>query len=281
MYSMNCHGFWMVPVGFYLIFGSAVECVHMVRQSQHRDVTWPALLGCAGVMLAAVVPVYWPLFGSPYPANCQLGTLGWPIAAMLIAQFMCIAWTIPSYQPGQQTLAQAVLAGWIAVYFGGCFAFAIALRLTGSSGWGLYLLVGIIVITKFADSGAYFVGRAVGRTKLCPQVSPGKTVEGLLGGMATATLAGWIYFCWCAPIVFVTNLRVPFLSVLVLGVVLTLAGVLGDLVESIFKREMGCKDSGKLLPGLGGLWDVSDSLLPAFVVGYLVVVAELIEGPVS
>lgn len=168
----------------------------------------------------------------------------------------------------------------MSVYFGGCFAFAIALRLTGTANWGLFLLVGMIVITKFSDAGAYFCGRAWGLTKLCPHVSPGKTIEGLVGGCLVAVGVAWIYFGWCAPAAFGSDqVKSHPLGIAALGVLITLAGVAGDLLESIFKREMGCKDSGKLLPGLGGLWDVTDSLLPAAVVGYLVVVAELIQGP--
>ena len=95
-----------------------------------------------------------------------------------------------------------------------------------------------------------------------------------------AVLASWIYFGVCAPRVFAdSTVSVQALGVVVLGVSLTLAGVMGDLLESIFKREMGCKDSGRMLPGLGGLWDVTDSLLPAVVIGYLVIVAELVQGP--
>lgn len=277
---LNCQGFWMVPLGYYLIFGSAVECTGMVKNSALGSITWPALIGCAGIMVAAAVPVYWPLSGAAYPEHCLLGKLGWPLAAAVISVIGCFAWYIPSYQPDSNFFSRAVLAGWVSVYFGGCFAFAVALRLTGSSGWGLYLLVGVILVTKFSDAGAYFCGKAWGRTKLCPTVSPGKTVEGLLGGMLTAIFAGWVYFCICAPRVFDdAELNVPWLGVILLGVVLTIAGVMGDLLESVFKREMGCKDSGSLLPGLGGLWDVTDSLLPACVAGYLIVVADLIQGP--
>ena len=232
-------------------------------------------------MLAATVPAYWPLLtGASYPADCLLGSLGWPLAASMISLVGCFLWFMRSYQPHSGSLMRSLLAGWVSVYFGGCFAFALALRLTGSSGWGLYLLVGVILVTKFSDAGAYFAGRALGRTKLCPNVSPGKTVEGLVGGVVVAILASWIYFKICAPRVFEADqLQVSTWGVVLLGTLLTLAGVAGDLLESIFKREMGYKDSGRLLPGLGGLWDVTDSLLPASVVGYLIVVAQLIQGP--
>lgn len=268
----------MVPLGFFLILGSALECVRMTKNSELGSISWPALLGCSGVMLASAIPVYWPLSGEAYPSDCLLGRLGWPLAAAAISLLACFVWYIPSYQPNSKMLLRAILAGWVSVYFGSCFAFAVALRLTPGDRWGLFLLVGMIVVTKFSDAGAYFCGRAFGRTKLCPAVSPGKTVEGLVGGMAVAVLAGWIYFYICGPIAFATC-TVSLLGVIVLGVVLTLAGVMGDLLESIFKREMNCKDSGNLLPGLGGLWDVTDSLLPAMVAGYLVVVSELIQGP--
>ncbi len=270
----------MVALGAILFFGSAVECVGMCARGPVGSITAPALIGCAGVMLAAAVPVFWPLAGSPYPSDCPLGKLGWPLAAGLLAQLGCFAWYIPRYQANSVFFLRTILAGWVSVYFGGCFAFAVALRSTGTSGWGLFLLVGVIVITKFADAGAYFSGRAFGRTKLCPAVSPGKTVEGLIGGIFVAVIASWIYFSLGASYAFSSDaVRAHPFSYVALGVLLTLAGLLGDLLESIFKREMGCKDSGKLLPGLGGLWDVTDSLLPAMVLAYLVVVAGLIQGP--
>jgi phosphatidate cytidylyltransferase len=276
---VTCVGFWMIPLGAYLIYGSAVECVTMCGGHPRQSIAAPALIGCAGVMLAAAVPVYWPLFGEPYPADCPLGRLGWPMAASAIALLGCFVWYIPSYQANSGFFLRAILAGWVSVYFGGCFAFAIALRLTGTPGWGLFLLVGIIVVTKFADSGAYFCGKAWGRTKLCPHVSPGKSVEGLVGGMLVAIFVAWVYFGWCAAALFQTPVTANPWRIALLGLLLTLAGLAGDLLESIFKREMGCKDSGRLLPGLGGLWDVTDSLLPAAVVGYLAVVMELVRGP--
>lgn len=278
--DIYCTGFWMIPLGGYLIFGSAIECVGMCRKGPLGSIAAPALIGCTGVMLASTVPVYWPLMGESYPRDCGLGYLGWPLAASAIALVGCFAWFIPNYQVNSGYFARAVLAGWVSIYFGACFAFAVALRLTGSPSWGLFLLVGMIVVTKFADAGAYFSGRAWGRTKLCPAVSPGKTVEGLIGGMTVAVLVAWIYFDVFASRFFgETNVQTGIFGVVTLGVLLTLAGVMGDLLESIFKREMGCKDSGRLLPGLGGLWDVTDSLLPAAVVGYLVIVAKLIVGP--
>jgi phosphatidate cytidylyltransferase len=295
----DCDGLWMLCLGVFLIFGSAVECVQMMQpasdasaesdavpeeepnQQLHRitGIRAPALLGVAGIMVASAIPLLWPaLQNEEYPSDCLLGELGWPLAAILIAQFMCLVWYFPSYQHNSRVFARAITASWVSTYFGGGFAFAVALRRTGDPHWGLYLVVGIILITKFADAGAYFTGRAIGRTKLCPHISPGKTIEGLIGGAITATLAGWIYFSVVGVRLF-PSLSVSLFGVVVLGSMLTLAGIIGDLVESIFKREMGVKDSGHWLPGLGGLWDVTDSLLPGFLAGYLVVMAELIKGP--
>lgn len=276
----QAHGFWMVPLGLYLMYGSAIECIALIRQSEFGPIDNPALIGTAGVMAAGVVPVFWPLCGSPYPADCLLGKLGWPLAASLAALAGSFVWHLRQYQTGNQVFIRSILAGWVAVYFGISFSFWIALRLTGASGWGLYLVVGMIVITKFSDAGAYFCGRFFGRTKLCPNVSPGKTVEGLVGGMIIATIVSWVYFKLCAPLTFgIQNVTATWSGVLLLGVLLTVAGLCGDLLQSIFKREVNAKDSGRLMPGLGGLWDVTDSLLPASVVGYLIVVAELIRGP--
>lgn len=276
----GCNGFWMVPLGLYLIFGSAVECTTLIRHTPTGPIDRPALIGCGGIMLAALIPLYWPLFGASYPANCVLGKLGWPMTAALFSLVGCFAWYLQNYQVGNRDFERAIMAGWVSVYFGLSFSFWIATRMIGDSAWGLYLMVGIIVVTKFSDAGAYFAGRWLGRRKLCPAVSPGKTVEGLIGGMLVATLAAWLYFRVCAPLTFGRdNVRVDWLAVVGLGFALTLAGLLGDLLQSVFKREAHAKDSGKLMPGLGGLWDVTDSLLPAPAIAYLVIVAHWIQGP--
>ncbi len=273
-------GYWMSPLGVYLMFGSAMECTALLRSSPYGPIDRPALIGCGGIILASLVPVYWPLSGSPYPSNCLLGELGWPMAASVLALVGCFAWQLRNYQTGNRSFERAILSGWVSVYFGLCFAFWISNRLVGSSGWGLYLMVGIIVITKFSDAGAYFSGRFFGRNKLCPAVSPGKTYEGLIGGMLVATFISWLYFSVFASLAFDSDsIKVHWLGIVGLGVLLTLAGLFGDLLQSIFKREVQAKDSGKLLPGLGGLWDVTDSLLPAGAVAYLIVVADLIKGP--
>ena len=163
---------------------------------------------------------------------------------------------------------------------------AIAVRMLGPPAWGLFVLIGLIVVTKLADTGAYFTGRAFGRTKLCPSVSPNKTVEGLLGGMALACLAAWLYFGPFEQWKFGHSISgeelkfIGWVGVGALGVGLTIAGLFGDLLESVFKRELGFKDSGTMLPGLGGFWDVTDSLLPALVIGFVIARGGLIVAPV-
>lgn len=131
---------------------------------------------------------------------------------------------------------------------------------------GAWILLFVMGLVWAADSGAYFFGKAFGKHKLAPSVSPGKTIEGMLGGLFTASLLaiGVTWFMGFVPAKMVTVLLCSLLAVL--------ASVLGDLTESMFKREAGIKDSGTLLPGHGGILDRIDSLtaaLPVFLLSYL------------
>ena len=105
-----------------------------------------------------------------------------------------------------------------------------------------------------ADTGAYFTGRAIGKHKLAPAISPGKTVEGLIGGIAAAAALGALATFWFFP-------ELPYQWSISLACVLAAVGVLGDLAESAMKRGSKTKDAASILPGHGGLLDRLDSLL--------------------
>ncbi|WP_110929445.1 phosphatidate cytidylyltransferase [Bacillus massiliglaciei] len=126
------------------------------------------------------------------------------------------------------------------------------LFLTREQGIGNVLFV---LFTIWAtDSGAYFVGKSVGKRKLWPEISPNKTVEGFLGGIicALAVAAGFILF---------GNLSFSAGEMILLSIVVSIFGQLGDLVQSAYKRHYGVKDSGRLLPGHGGILDRLDSVI--------------------
>lgn len=121
---------------------------------------------------------------------------------------------------------------------------------------GAILLLYIFVLVWATDTGAYFAGRTFGKRKLAPKVSPGKTVEGFIGGVSVALLISLIVYY---SNLFNIKLNVFFIS----SFFAILASVLGDLTESMFKREAGIKDSGNLIPGHGGILDRIDSLTAA------------------
>ena len=122
---------------------------------------------------------------------------------------------------------------------------------------GKYFLLYFILVTKFSDIGAYVTGSLIGRHKMIPRISPNKTWEGFGGAILVSTGASVAFVhCFGAKMVGMNTLHA-----VVLGVVLSVAAVIGDLIESLFKREAGVKDSGKLFPGIGGIMDLLDSLL--------------------
>ena len=124
-------------------------------------------------------------------------------------------------------------------------------------GMGRYFVFYFVLVTKLSDTGAYAVGSLIGRHKMIPRISPGKTWEGF-GGALAFSLVGSVVFVWIA------GPRLPGMRLadaVVLGLLLGATAVVGDLIESLFKREAGVKDSGHLFPGIGGILDLLDSLL--------------------
>jgi phosphatidate cytidylyltransferase len=122
---------------------------------------------------------------------------------------------------------------------------------------GKYFLLYFILITKFSDMGAYSVGSLIGRHKMIPRISPGKTWEGFAGAIFLSTTASLVFVHFFGGRMAGMN----FLHATILGIILSVTAVIGDLIESLFKREAGVKDSGRLFPGIGGILDLLDSLL--------------------
>lgn len=152
------------------------------------------------------------------------------------------------------------------LYLGGLAWFLMAIRVKHSEHFtgSTMLILMILLVVKSTDIGAYFGGRALGRHKLIPWLSPGKTWEGLACGLATAALLS----LGISRFVYVPH-RLPWWNALAFGAVIGFLGQVGDLFESLMKRDAEVKDSGRLIPGFGGVLDVIDSPLFAAPFAYL------------
>ncbi|MGH8224820.1 MAG: phosphatidate cytidylyltransferase [Gammaproteobacteria bacterium] len=216
---------------------------------------WAALSGLAdaasrlGYLVVALVlmALGWWALANPAISNGLLWAflLFWVLAAI---ELRFAAPRVSRFWLGLQGLLVLVPA-W--------FAVVVVRREAG----GPELVLALLAIVWAADAGAYFAGRAWGRHRLAPAISPGKTWEGLGGGLLGGAIAGAIASLWCP---------VPISVLVLLALGVTLFSVVGDLVESRLKRVSGAKDSGRLIPGHGGLLDRIDSLCaaaPAFALG--------------
>ncbi len=155
------------------------------------------------------------------------------------------------------TIAGILYVGWLLSYL-------VALRgLDDGRNWIFFAFL----VTFASDTTAFFTGRALGRHHLAPQVSPSKTWEGAVGGILGATIVS-LFFILPTPL----NLHLSWGQAMLLGLLVSILGQLGDLVESLFKRNMGVKDSGRLIPGHGGFLDRMDSVVFAGIVVYYYVI---------
>ncbi len=224
-------------------------------------------LGVAGAAALPLLATVFPTFQRVAPWAFGL------LVALALLSLAAVVWTRGS-EGAPMEAAGATVVG--ATYTGGTLAFALLLRHLvdggggGPSGQGALLIALPLAATWLGDSCAYFGGKRWGRKKLLPSVSPGKTVVGGLAGLCGAVVA--------AVVVSYLGLRtvpgygVGPLAAVVIGLALGVGAQVGDLAESVLKREAGVKDSGDLLPGHGGALDRFDALFYSIPLCYLLVV---------
>lgn len=264
-------GTWLLPLLFAASAGTALEMARMLKAGNNPVHVPVAVAGALITTMMACLPVIWESLGATYPPNCPVGRLGWlTVGALLGVGLAVLAEMRAFHADSQHTTARIATAALITVYVGVPLALLVAIRDLGSDpNWGIAALLTLIATTKASDAGAYFAGKSLGRNKLIPRLSPGKTWEGAIGGLLASTAVAYV----CCHVLFAQISEAatppPWWGPLALGVACALAGMFGDLAESLFKRDSGVKDSGGLLPGLGGVWDVTDSLIGAALPGFL------------
>lgn len=211
----------------------------------------------------------WPQFilSEAYGIACALSTrlasdfLSSFVALSVIYAFLIVGIALFSKEKYPLDRALMLVFGVIYVTFG--FACTVLVRDLPD---GVFIFWLIFIAAWLSDTGAYFVGVRFGRHKLIPDVSPHKTVEGLLGGIATCVL---IFLIYGGFVSLFSERKANLLSLFVAGVLLSLVSVFGDLLASLIKRRFKVKDYGFLLPGHGGIMDRFDSVLAVSIVLYI------------
>ena len=242
----------------------AAEYYRIAREAGHQ----PFLV--AGAALAGLVPIV--VHGR------RLGVFGGDALTISVVVTLAIfAASIWARWPEGRPLGAAATTIFGVVYTGGTLAYGYGLRYhpyaVGTAA-GAALVALPLILTWTSDIGAYFVGRALGRRKLIPAVSPGKTIAGAVGALVLCMIVAWAYQRWVLVPRATLALRplVPALAAsgaLLFGALISAVAQIGDLAESLIKRESGVKDSSHLIPGHGGVLDRLDSLFFVLPVAYL------------
>lgn len=250
--------FMLPPLGFAIValvicMLAAWEWGQLSGFKTRSQRIWLAVL-CGFVLIAMMLsmPAYRQPIYLPQVSGSLWASLIWWIAAFVLVIFYPKS---ASFWRESRILRLAFGLLTIVPFFWGM----VALRQYGyaeNHHTGAWWLLYVMLLVWGADSGAYLFGKLFGKHKLAPKVSPGKTWEGVIGGLVTSALISWLFGRY-AP------LNVVPVTLLVCSVIAALASVLGDLTESMFKREAGIKDSGNLIPGHGGILDRIDSLTAA------------------
>jgi phosphatidate cytidylyltransferase len=252
---------WLLPVAAVAAAWAASEAAALAAAGGfeiRRRLVQAAAVGITLAPMAGVV------------GGGRLGPIAWAAVAVALALAMLMAAELPDYVGGERRLSRAVGGVFAAVAIGLPLAFMVGLRLLGE--WHaegvairrLVPLVSLLAVVKGGDIAAYAVGSLVGRCRMAPRLSPGKTWEGAVGSLVASVAAAWFVLEWVGGAA-----ATPAGGWAVYGVIVGVAGMVGDLAESLVKRELAVKDSGRMLGGLGGALDLIDSLLVAAPVAWL------------
>ena len=268
-------GIWLVPAVVFFAGMATRELLALLVGAGIRPCAWAVYVGNLLVLASPWGPLLhrWVMGRCVPEEECAATTGGasgeWVLLALAAAVLLVFLGEMQRYaKPGGATinLAGAVLA---VVYVGVLLSFAVRLRLM----WGIGALASLLIVAKCGDSGAYFLGRLAGRHKMSPILSPKKTIEGAVGAIVFSVAASWATFEWLVPAA-TEALRAGTAhgqsawGTIGFGLAVGVAGIVGDLAESLLKRDTGMKDSGGWLPGLGGVLDLMDSVFLAGPVVY-------------
>lgn len=250
--------FWLPPAGFAI----TTLIVSMLAAwewgqlcgltSRSQRVGLAVLFGVLLSLMMFILPDYYHTIDTPLVEASLWASLGWWIVALLLVLFYPASAALWRHSRALRLLFGIVT---IVPFFWGMVALRTWHYEANPYSGSLWLLY-VMFLVWGADSGAYIFGKLFGKHKLAPKVSPGKTWEGFIGGLVTSAVIAWLFGVWA-------NLDVTPGVLLVCSIFAALASVLGDLTESMFKREAGIKDSGHLIPGHGGILDRIDSLTAA------------------
>lgn len=250
-------GIWLFPVWVILCLGAALELGSMWRTRSLRISFSLVAFGVAATLTSAYLADLAAGFTS------EAMWIGLASSALALSISAGAALGIAAFRYGSNgaqidSVALAVLAY---VYIGMLGTCVLQLRFAGGSDLGMLAVLSLVAVTKSGDTGAFTVGKLIGRHKLAPRLSPGKTWEGFVGALALSALAA-IFLLKAVPgWMSLSDFSPHWLTASGFGICVGLAGVLGDLVESMLKRDAGYKDSSRWLPGLGGVLDILDSIL--------------------
>jgi len=270
---------WLLPVAIALAVGSVDE---MVRLFAARGIALPAwLLQPAVVAVVISAAAGAEAFASTASAASPAAAMGWPaVTATLVVMALFIV-EIASYRIHGGAIERLAAGIFTLVFIGLPMACIVSLRLLcrdnlgpeqpgpahlAPGHLGMLPLVSLVAATKAGDIAAYLGGSLLGRSRMAPTLSPGKTWEGAVASLAGSSAAAWIVLELMTG---TSAAGGPWGGWLVFGICVGIAAIVGDLAESLLKRECGVKDSGRSLGGMGGVLDLIDSLLFAAPVAWL------------
>lgn len=263
-------GVCLIPLLIALTVLAAGETIALLSTDNFHPAPTVVYVGSLAIALSPWMSYVWP--------QAALGPLGWPLIVLGLVFVGAVTHAVVCYRRESRAAIQLAITLFGLMYVGLLLSFVVQLRLIDEGQLGVIPILALVIIVKMSDIGAYTVGRLIGKHKLAPGLSPGKTIEGLAGGVAFACLA--------AALVWLT-LQAGYGNVLgdlcfgmwmLFAAAVAVVGVVGDLAESMLKRDASVKDSSTWMPGFGGVLDLLDSILVSAPVGYVFWATGLLHG---
>jgi len=298
-----CFGTLIIAV----VIGLAWLDVRIYQYGLAREIVWlpkgiillPVYLGCLVGLTREVLRLLNTAGLHPHPPSVYLGNLFIAVScwvANVIQQYNLEVLENTVSKGGWDWAATASFTALLAVAGGVILAFAAEMRRYSHPGgvtinlagavftfaylgllscfmiqlhmaYGIWAILSLIVVTKMCDTGAFTFGKLFGRYRITPGLSPGKTLEGAVGGLLFACAGAWFWFVVVPP--YFGRESTHFVGWALFGLVVALTGMVGDLAGSLIKRDSLVKDSGHSVPGFGGVLDIFDSILMAAPVAYV------------